>query len=384
MTESKRQFGLYIHVPFCIKKCDYCDFFSVPLASKDWLDRYAACAAAEIEQRAISLPDAEVSTIYIGGGTPSLLTGKQLEDIICAVGRNFKVADNVEVSMEANPATLNDVKIREIINAGINRLSLGVQSFSDDDLKVLTRIHNSSDVLKVIEILHARGLKNFNIDLIYGVPGQSIDRWIKNLETAIKCEPRHLSAYLLQLEENIPMARDVVSRKIQLLGEDTEYLMYKQTREYLNENGFEHYEISNFCRQGFECRHNLIYWQACEYIGIGPGAVSFIDGNRFINKPQLEEYLLSLENRSDWPVNTLENMSPFELATDAIILGLRLCKGIDIEQFNNRFNIDIISEYNRSISSGINKGLLELKNGHICLTKQGYFLSNEVLCQFIA
>ncbi|MDD3890307.1 MAG: radical SAM family heme chaperone HemW [Syntrophomonadaceae bacterium] len=382
-SKDKRKMGMYIHVPFCIKKCGYCDFFSVPMVSSDMLERYTACAVAEIKQQRAELPDVEIATIYIGGGTPSLLTGSQLEQIIQSVQQEFMVKGDVEITIEANPATLDKTKILDIINAGVNRISLGVQSFSDDDLKVLTRIHSARKALDVIEFMHASRLKNFNIDLIYGVPGQSIDRWMESLKTAVECKPEHISTYLLQLEDNTPMGTSVASGKVFLLNEDTEYLMYNRTIDFLRENGFEHYEISNFCRPGFACRHNLIYWQAEEYIGIGPGAVSFVNRCRFVNEPLIKEYLVSIEAGRERPIKVLEKMSRADLASDAIILGLRLCQGIDLEHFKNRFNIDIIKQYGRNIAPCLERGLLECENGHLKLTKEGYFLSNEVLCRFI-
>jgi len=375
--------GLYIHIPFCLKKCNYCDFFSVPLPSKEWLDRYTIALLEEIRQRAFYLQRVQIKTIYIGGGTPSLLTGKQLESIIRTIHSEFAVKDQVEVSIEANPATVDDRKIKEIIDAGINRLSLGVQSFFDEDLRLLSRIHNSLDVMQTVEKLHTQGLENFNIDLIFGIPGQNIDRWRKTLQLAVDCNPKHISTYLLQLDASTPLAQEIEQGTLELLDEDTEWHMYNEAIEYLQDSGFEHYEISNFCRPGFECKHNLVYWQAEEYVGIGTGAVSFINARRYINKEDVKQYLNRLQKGNSCIVEELEHMNSSSLLIDAIILGLRLCRGISVKEFKQRFGINIEDKYSKIISDYISKGLLKLEDEYLKLTKRGYFLSNEVFCQFI-
>ncbi len=375
--------GLYIHIPFCLHKCSYCDFFSITLMSAQLLESYTNALLEEIRQKSMWGQTFEIDTIYFGGGTPSLLSGKQLARIIKIIHNEFMVNDQAEISIEANPGTLDEKKIKEFIDAGINRLSLGVQSFADKDLRVLSRIHNSYDVMVVIENLHKLELKNFNIDLIYGIPGQNIKGWIKNLGLAVDCSPKHISTYLLQLDASTPMARDVKEGILELLDEDAEWAMYNHTIEYLLKSGFEHYEISNFCRPGFECKHNLIYWQAREYIGIGTGAVSFIDAHRYMNKKNIQEYLNRMQNGVSCLTEELEHMNCNSLVIDAIILGLRLCRGISIKEFEQRFGINIESEYYGIILDYNNKGLLKLKDGYLRLTKSGYFLSNEVLCGFI-
>ncbi len=376
--------GIYIHIPFCIRKCNYCDFFSVPLPAKEYLQRYTNALVAEISQRAHEGAGKKIESVYFGGGTPSLLSTEQLETIIRALDDNFRLPADMEISMEANPASLNARKIQDFTNARINRLSLGVQSFSNDDLRVLTRIHSAEDVRVLIDILHSQGLENFNIDLIYGIPGQSMDRWIKSLQTAADSSPMHISMYLLQLDPGTPMAMDIKKGRMAMLDEERELEMYTLGREYLQGRGFDHYEISNFSFPGRECKHNLIYWQAGEYIGIGCGAVSFMDKSRFINKPDLKAYLYAIENRQERPVEEIEKMSHKGLIADAIILGLRLCSGINMEKFRSRYGIDISREYSEVIKSCSQKGLLKIENGQISLTRKGYFLSNEVLCQFIA
>ncbi|MDD3271566.1 MAG: radical SAM family heme chaperone HemW, partial [Syntrophomonadaceae bacterium] len=376
--------GIYIHIPFCIRKCSYCDFFSLPLQDQSYLDKYTQALLNEIKVRRREMPAVQLESIYLGGGTPSLLNGQQLKSILQTVANEFTLLPGAEISLEANPATLDKAKLAEIEEAGINRISLGVQSFFDDELALLGRIHNANAVMETIELLHALDWKNFNLDLIYGLPGQSQDKWLQSLKQALDCSPSHLSLYLLQLEEQTPMGKDVAGGRLKMLDEDDEWYMFDQAMEYLEGKKFEHYEISNFCRTGYECRHNLRYWQAEEYLGLGAGAVSFINGSRFINEPHLKQYVETLLIGEQWPVKELEQMSGRELMIDALILGLRLCAGIDLEQFQQRFGVDITSEYKEIIAYYRSRGLLNIVNGHLKFTKAGYFLSNQVLCQFIA
>ncbi|MDD3268917.1 MAG: radical SAM family heme chaperone HemW [Syntrophomonadaceae bacterium] len=375
--------GMYIHIPFCLKKCSYCDFYSRPLLQREWLERYTDALLIEIEQQAEEIRPSHIASIYMGGGTPSLLSAEQLSRIIGAVKKSFILGDNAEISIEANPATLELSWLEHIINAGVNRLSIGVQSFSDQELKILGRVHNSKEIKESIELLHKAGLKNFNIDMIYGIPGQTMDDWQNNLQEAVECRPQHISAYLLQPGTNTPMTIDIEQGRLTLLDDDLEAAMYYRTLEFLEEQGFEHYEISNFCLSGSECRHNINYWQAGEYIGIGAGAVSHINHRRYINLADWAEYIKCLVNNQRFQVEELENMSAREVLADAMITGLRMCGGINLKKYEHRFNVHITHEYSGIIESGISKGLLKMGNGQLSLTKKGYFLSNEVLCQFI-
>jgi len=376
--------GMYIHIPFCIKKCRYCDFYSIPGGSKYDLDNYTRALLEEIRIRAEQMPSVQVESIYLGGGTPSLLDGKQLKAIITTCCGRFNILPGAEISMEANPATLDNDRLAAIEEAGMNRLSLGVQSFSNDELELMGRVHDAKAVMDTIELLHSRGWKNFNLDLIYGLPGQSVQRWQQNLEQAVDCKPAHLSLYLLQLEKKTPMGQEVAQGRLQMLDEDDEWCMYQQAMDHLEDRGFEHYEISNFCLPGWECRHNLVYWQAREYLGLGAGAVSFVAGRRYMNRPNLSEYTDALLSGKLWPVDILEHMSGRELMIDALILGLRLCEGIDLSDFRQRFGVDISSEYNEIIVQYMDRGLLNMANGRLSFTREGYFLSNQVLSHFIA
>lgn len=375
--------GMYIHIPFCIKKCRYCDFYSLPGGNESDLENYTRALLNEIKIRGYQMPAVQLESIYLGGGTPSLLDGEQLKSIITTCGDSFNILPGAEISMEANPATLDKARLAAMEEAGINRLSLGVQSFCDDELGLMGRVHNSAAVIETVELIHSRGWKNFNLDLIYGLPGQSLERWLQNLKQAVDCKPSHLSLYLLQLEEQTPMGKDVAQGRLQMLDEDEEWHMYSHAMEYLENRGFKHYEISNFCRPGWECRHNLVYWQGREYLGLGAGAVSFVAGSRYMNRPDLKEYTDALLSGKPGPVEELEHMSGRELMLDALILGLRLCAGIDLLDFRQRFGVDISSEYKEIIAQYMDRGLLNIENGRLSFTKAGYFLSNQVLSHFM-
>lgn len=377
------EMGIYVHIPFCLRKCNYCDFFSVSGFSKGILEQYVDALICEIEKSQLE-KEYNFSTVYIGGGTPSLLEGKHVERILKALYKKFRLKSDVEITMEANPATLNKGRISHFYDAGINRFSLGVQSFADEELKILGRMHDERDILKTIEFFHELNIENFNIDLIYGIPGQTREKWENNLKKAVDSAPLHISMYLLQLDDSVPMAKLVEKGHLKMLTDEDECNFYYLGLEYLENEGFKQYEISNFSRPGFTCRHNLIYWQAKEYIGIGAGAVSYIDQKRFLNIPGVEKYIKNLSAGFLPPREELEFMdTPEKVAADAVILGLRLCQGINLKEFARRFGIDIKQRYKNIINKYVNADLLKLEDGYIYLTKKGYFLANEVLKEFM-
>lgn len=381
---GKKPVGLYVHIPFCRRKCSYCDFYSISNYDELLLNQYCHAVREEINIAAHKLKDLFVTTIFIGGGTPSLLSGQQLKGILKQIKYSLSVSPVAEITVEANPATIDANKMQEYLEAGVNRISLGAQSFNDDELLVLGRIHNAADILHTIEMFHKTGVKNFNLDLIYGIPRQSIESWEANLKVAIDSAPAHISAYLLQLGPQTVMARKVEQNLIELCHEDAEVSMYDKTIDLLYSRGFNQYEISNFSLPDYECRHNLIYWQGENYLGFGAGAVSYVDNKRYINKPELLNYIEALKSGKKPATEALEVMSVKEQIADTIILGLRLKQGINIEKINKRYTIDIEKEFGVVIKDNIEKGLLELKNGQLFLTRRGYFLSNQVLCHFIA
>ncbi len=375
--------GIYVHIPFCQKKCGYCDFYSLPLQSPAQLQLYTEAIQEEAKKRAEYFRQHIITSIYLGGGTPSLLSLEQLQNIMQVFIQNYNLSDDVEISLEMNPATMREGFIKGILATGINRISLGVQSFSPAELKVLGRVHGYYEIINSIEALHIAGCQNFNLDLIYGIPGQSLESWQRSLELAISYEPKHISTYLLQLGERTAMAQAVKNAQIELPGEEIENTMFYMALDNLSSAGFRHYEISNFCRTGYESCHNLNYWSGGDYIGIGAGAVSCIERLRYRNRPSLKNYLISIEKGQEAPVEILEQMSAEEKMREEIILSLRLCNGIDLTQFLAKHKLDFRKRFAAEIKDAEDNGLLKLENNWLALTRKGYFLSNQVFCLFI-
>lgn len=375
--------GIYIHIPFCRRKCSYCDFYSLPQPQPAAMDRYIRSLIKEIEVRASQWQEYQFSTIYLGGGTPSLLEPAHIQKLLKAIFCHYNLTPDPEISMEANPATVSRQSLQELQIAGINRLSLGVQSFRDNELKLLGRIHGTREVEDTIMALDNAGIKNFNLDLIYGIPGQTLQDWIYNLRMAEKCHPQHISAYLLQLDPSTPLARRIDSGELSAGDEDLEAVMYYSTIDYLSSKGYQHYEISNYASAGFECRHNLIYWQAHEYLGLGAGAVSYQNGKRTMNKTDLNAYLNRTAADDSWATEILEVMTGREKLLDAVILGLRMTSGIKPSELLQRFGIDFSREYHAIIEKLEQDGLLITEQDRIRLSRKGYFLSNQVFRCFI-
>jgi len=375
--------GIYIHIPFCLRKCSYCDFYSLSRPEPAILERYCQSLIRELQDRAIVWQEHKFSTLYLGGGTPSLLNPAQIEQVVKAIFSNYNMEASPEISMEANPATLTGQSLQELQAAGINRISLGVQSFQDHELKLLGRMHGVEEVEATVLALDKAGIKNYNLDLIYGIPGQTLEDWMYNLRMAVQSHPQHISAYLLQLDPSTPLARWIQMEKLPEGDEDLEASMYYEGRDYLSSQGYQHYEISNFAQANQACRHNLIYWQAHEYLGLGAGAVSYKDGQRRLNQADLDAYLARIENGQPSEIEVLEVMSERDKLLDAIILGLRMTAGIKPSEFWLRFGIDFTKEYHAIISKLEQDGLLIVEKDRIYLSRRGYFLSNQVFCQFL-
>ncbi len=385
VIDKKKGRGLYIHIPFCIRKCTYCDFYSRPAASSAMMKKYMKALQKELENKAASFIDTPVKTVYAGGGTPSILPSRELKSMIDMLRKHLELDDRAEICLEANPATLDAEKLKAIRAAGFNRMSLGIQSFQDQELSILGRSHNARDAINSIKMIQDSGISNYNFDLIYGIPGQTISKWEETLKIALEMKPTHLSIYLLQLDEKTPLAMDIKKGRFQQPDEECEAQMYDMGIDMISEGGLKQYEISNFAHPGYECQHNLIYWEAREYIGLGAGAVSFIDKRRYINKTDLLHYIWAGENGREAETVELECMvEQQELAADAIILGLRMCDGIDLEQFYRRYGIKVLDCYKDVIEEYMDRGLLNICDGQLRLSRKAYFISNEVLCQFTA
>lgn len=382
MTSSPETMGIYVHIPFCRRKCSYCDFYSLPIIDPDLFDKYSSCLVRELSRRA-SEYRFPFASIYLGGGTPSLLEPWQIERIIDAVHRYCMPADDLEITIEVNPATVNRQKLEDLRLAGINRLSIGVQSFVDRELIVLGRMHDSSQARQCIDWAYKAGFTNVNVDLIYGTPGQQLSDWLGNLTQAADSGAQHISAYLLQLESNVPLAGEIQAGSLAMLADDEESDLYYMGRDLLLNLGFEHYELSNYARPGRQCRHNLTYWRVQPYLGIGVGAVSFDGRQRIINLPPLQDYLAALAHEAIPPTKILETIDARQARNEAFIMGLRLTEGVDRIAYQDRFGMDPLEAYQTTVDRFKSQGLLTVDDHRIALSPRAYFVSNAILSEFV-
>ena len=367
---------IYIHIPFCIRKCDYCDFLSGPSGPEEQAD-YVQALLREIQ----AVEEGEgrsVSSIFIGGGTPSVLDERLLGDILREIRNRFKMEEDAEITIEVNPGTANIGKLQAYREMGINRLSIGLQSPQDRELKILGRIHNYEQFLETYQEARTVGFDNINIDLMSAIPDQTYEGWVKNLRTAAELEPEHISAYSLIVEEGTPFA----ARKLNLPDEDTEYNMYEATAQILKEYGFEQYEISNYARKGRKCRHNVGYWTRQDYLGFGLGASSLYGKERFANTADMKKYLENSRNpekiREKEPSLTRED----EMA-EFMFLGLRMTKGISKADFQKYFGCTIESVYGEVLEKYESMGLLLEQDGRIFLSREGIHVSNSIMAEFL-
>lgn len=365
--------GLYIHIPFCVKKCSYCDFVSY-CSRLGESDAYIDALIREMSQ----FSGEAVDTIFIGGGTPTVLSTKQLERVCSAVFANFSVGADYEFSIEANPGTIDYEKARCLVNSGVNRISLGVQSFNDSELEFLGRIHNSATACDTVKEVNRAGFSNINIDIMTGLPYQNTEKLTHTLDAAVQLPVKHISAYSLIVEEGTPLCRDYDKGLFELPGEDSDRAMYAMTAEYLKSRGFNQYEISNFAMPGFECAHNIKYWECREYFGIGAAAHSYVNGVRYENTPELGEYISGKFRLAD-EVRLSRNDMIFEF----IMMGMRMNKGISEAEFARRFGMQIDELYKKQLDKFAAGGFIERVNGQIRFTDAGRDVSNSVLCEFI-
>lgn len=375
MNRKDNSFELYIHIPFCVRKCAYCDFLSAP-RSEEAKASYTKALLREIE--AVKTEKREVSSIFVGGGTPSALSPSLMGDIFEKIHESFSVAQDAEITIEANPGTLSKEKLFLYKNAGINRLSLGLQSPEEAELKSLGRIHTYEEFLESFSLAREAGFQNINVDLMCALPDQTYEGWIRNLRTVAALHPEHISAYSLIIEEGTPFAK----RKLNLPDEDTEYRMYEDTAGILAEYGYEQYEISNYAKKGLACRHNIGYWTRKEYLGLGLGAASLWGNQRFSNTSDFSAYL----KESGSPETIRENREILSLEdemSEFMFLGLRMTEGVSKAEFLESFGTPIESVYGKVLDKYKNMGLLEEKEGRIFLTRAGIHVSNGVMAELL-
>ena len=421
-------FSLYVHIPFCLKRCIYCDFVSGIYDP----EKEGAYLQA-IKKESLNIPDKTLLTsLYIGGGTPTVLSADTLSDLITCIFKQLSFEKNYEATIEANPGTLGKEKLSAIFSSGINRISIGIQSFNDDELNLLGRLHSSHDAEQAVYLAMDAGFKNIGIDLIYGIPEQDIKSWRKTLKKAVSLKPEHISTYELTVEKGTLLYEymkadayatnntknnncgschfrvggnpeqsgkdmDSCSRrndgkgqrrifkeqhKLIPLKEEKIIEMYNYTIDYLESEGFVHYEISNFALPDYFCRHNLNYWDRGEYYGVGLGAHSFIKGKRFHNTAILDDYI-NLISADKSPVKETEEITKDKAMSEAIFLGLRKTTGINLKTFYQTQGRDILTVYHKEIKELQEAGLIELMGDNIRLSRKGLLLSNEVFIKFI-
>lgn len=408
--------SLYVHVPFCRKKCSYCAFYSLPL-DPTLISCYLQGVTQETSLRSKEASTG-VSSLFLGGGTPTALGIRELDQLLDTIDRGYRgkpaekcsgdlleeQADQpgipapektVEKTAEANPGTLTAEKLAVLCSYGINRISLGAQSFNDQMLKGIGRIHRAEDIRLGVELIRKAGIENLNLDLIFGLPGQTLLDWRNTLRQAVQLAPEHLSIYALTLEENTPLGRKFSERAgspAKALGEnypglpddDLQADMYEWAVGYLQDNGYKRYEISNFARPGFECRHNLAYWQGEAYLGIGPGAVSCLEGIRTKNVEDLPKYWERLQaGRPAFDPAETEVLTRNQLISEYMMLGLRTAEGIDLLAFKHKFKTAVQDIYDRQLANYIDRKILILDKTKLRINPAYLFVANSILQEFI-
>lgn len=367
---------LYVHIPFCVRKCQYCDFLSGP-SDEETKDRYIEALLKEI-RAAEHTENYEIVSVFIGGGTPSALKAEAIASIMRTLQEQFFFCEDAEVTIEANPGTVDLEKLTIYRNVGINRLSLGLQSTDAEELKLLGRIHSYEEFLKSYEWAREAGFSNINIDLMFAIPGQTGEAWRQHLYQVAELNPEHISAYSLIIEEGTPFAE----QNLDLPDEDTEYQMYEDTAEILERYGYRQYEISNYAKQGYMCRHNAGYWQRREYLGFGLGASSLYGGMRFSNTRRMQEYLKESRNpdqiRKDVTV-LLRN----ERIEEFMFLGLRMTEGISEKKFEENFDVRLMDVYGDILQKYEETGFMEHIETKWRLTRKGIHVSNHILADFL-
>lgn len=406
---EKRELELYVHIPFCVKKCAYCDFLSAPAGERE-IRAYTDALIREIRARGENHKDYRVRTVFLGGGTPSVLSGEDAARIFRALKKSFDIAENPEITLEVNPGTVTEEKTAAWKNAGINRISIGLQSVNERELKMLGRIHTFREFLNTWKLVRRAGFNNVSIDLISAIPGQTVQSWERTLRTVAELGPEHISAYSLIIEEGTPFYTLYGDGKEKagdssfppLPDEDEDREIYQRTASVLNEYGYHRYEISNYAREGYECRHNLGYWERKEYLGLGLGASSLIRECRFHNTADMEKYMhvygsggkaaegeensacscMKTEEQNS-TLEEIEKLSVEDQMEEFMFLGLRKTAGISPEDFRRSFDRNIMDVYGEKLIKLEKQGLIRNSGARIRLTERGTDISNYVFSEFI-
>ena len=406
MVENRNPIGIYIHIPFCEAKCAYCDFLSGP-SSNENKKRYVDALVEQIKEYSYLNEEYYIRTIFIGGGTPSSIDPMDIRRILETVYEIFGIentnnsnennqqtlqsTNSIEITIETNPGTLTKEKLLIYKESGINRISMGLQSVNDRELKLLGRIHTFGQFEHNYHLARECGFTNINIDLMSALPGQTVDTWERTLKTVIELNPEHISAYSLIIEEGTPFYERYADGS-ELPSEDEDRQMYYLTKKLLKEAGYERYEISNYAKPGFESKHNSSYWERIDYIGFGLGASSCINNTRFHNEDDLALYIeegIRIQNENSvsfgerFERKDLQQLTLQEQMEESMFLGLRMMKGVDMNQFEQQFEVQFDTIYGKIVKDMVSDGLLVIKDHHLSLTERGIDLSNYVMSEFL-
>lgn len=375
--------GLYIHIPFCIKKCNYCDFVSYP-AHCDRIRDYLSALEQEMKlyQQVLAHEDLCLETLYLGGGTPTCLPTQELRRVLRASRLFFQWLPGIEVTVEANPGTIDRPKMEMLKEEGVNRLSIGAQSFNLEELHMMGRLHGVEEIDQTVALARQTGINNISLDLIYGLPNQTLAAWQKTLQTALSLAPEHLSAYGLNIESGTPWGEMEAKGELVPVDEDTARLMYDETQRQCSKKGYRHYEISNFAKPGYESRHNLRYWLMKPYLGLGAAASSYYRHRRWTNVSALDDYRASL-NRGTAPIAEEFELDRESQMAETVLLGLRTLAGVSLVDFKAKFGVEVREIFQAEVEKLIKEKLVTIENQHLKLTSFGLPLANLVFQEFV-
>jgi oxygen-independent coproporphyrinogen-3 oxidase len=371
--------ALYVHVPFCAAKCRYCDFYSLPIGQSRTAE-FLRALAAEMRAQARRLRK-PLASVFVGGGTPTSIGAPGLAELL-AIPAGW-LDSKTEFSVEANPGTLDARSVEVLLSAGVNRVNLGVQSLRAQELQTLGRIHSPQQARDAFNMLRQSGLQNLGLDLIYGIPGQSLQSWHASVAEALDFRPEHLSCYALSFEEHTPLWQDLQAGLVEQMDEAEQEACWRHAISAAADAGLEHYEVSNFARPGRQCLHNLTYWHNMPYIGLGPGAASYFGGVRRTNDPDLSAYVRALLSGQS-PPSSQEQLTGRNAMAETVMLALRLTQGLDLQAFEDRYGQDVRQVFGRSISRHIQTGGLEVQACHLRIAASAMFVSNEILVDILA
>ena len=376
---TKNKIGIYVHIPFCKKKCDYCDFISY-CGKNDFIEKYVDSVKKEIEHVKIK---SEITTIYIGGGTPSYIDSKFIVQILEKI-KEKNVAQDAEITIEVNPGTVTQEKLQDYIDCGINRISIGLQTTNDELLKQIGRIHNYEQFLETYKLAKKVGFKNINVDLMLGLPNQRIIDLKESLENVLRLAPKHISVYSLIVEDGTPIANKIENGKLKLPDEELERNMYWYVKNTLELNGYKHYEISNFAKKGYESKHNMNCWNQMEYVGIGTAAHSYRDITRYSNTEDIKEYIKNVQ-KGEFEKNRIihEIQKEEDSKKEFMLLGLRKIDGLKISEFKNKFGDNPIYLYRNELKKLSDEKLIIIQDDNIRLSNKGIDLANLVWEEFV-